>query len=193
MSNNIEIPAADTLDPDSGFLIYRFSPDDVLTKPLHGQPPTDILDFLAAASSLDILILPIIWQVARASVGIGGTSSIRQAPIDIQTDLAFKLVKDAEKSLERRSDILALVRNEMRILSHSRLQAHPNIVDLLGICWDLPDGDAVWPVLVFEKSYFGDLHRFAGLPIWKDLGTRDKLKICVDIGNALAEMHCCSE
>jgi hypothetical protein len=191
MSNSIEIPKDDDLE--SHFLLYRFSSDDRLTKRLKDQPQTDFLDVLAAASSLNISFLPIIWQIARASIGIGGTSSIRQAPIDIQTDLAFKLVKDDEKALGSRSDILALIRNEIQILSHPRLRAHPNIVDLLGICWDIPDKDAVWPVLVFEKSYFGDLHRFAGLPIWNELGVRDRLKVCIDIGNALAEMHCCGE
>jgi serine/threonine protein kinase len=191
MSNSIEIPKADDLD--SRFLLYHFSSDDRLTKNLKGQPQTDFLDVLAAASNLNIPFLPIIWQIARASVGIGGTSSIRQAPIDIQADLAFKLVKDDEKSLGSRSDILALIRNEIQILSHPRLRAHPNIVDLLGICWDIPDKDAVWPVLVFEKSYFGDLRRFVGLPIWKELCVKDRLKVCIDIGNALAEMHCCSE
>lgn len=191
MSNGIKTPQTDDLD--SGFLLYRFSSDDRLTKKLEGQPQTDFLDVLATASNSNIPFLPIIWQVARASVGIGGTSSIRQAPIDIQSDLAFKLVKDDEKALSSRSDILALIRNEIKILSYPLLRAHPNIVDVLGLCWDIPDNDTVWPVLVFEKSYFGDLHRFAGLPIWKELGIKDRLKVCLDIGNALAEMHCCSE
>ncbi len=193
MSCGVEIPKADDPEPESRFLLYRFSSDEHLIKELKDQPQIDFLDFLAATSRLGVPILPIVWQMARASIGFGGTSSIRQAPLDIQTELAFKLVKDEQKASGSHSDILSLIRNEIEILSHPRLRAHPNIVDLLGICWDIPGNDVVWPVLVLEKSCFGDLNRFMGLPLWQELAAIDKIKVCIDVGSGLTEMHCCSE
>ncbi|KIV99994.1 uncharacterized protein PV09_08351 [Verruconis gallopava] len=191
MAFHAEILQADSQNPETHFLLYRFSSDERLTKTLPDQLQTDFLDVLATANSLEIPFLPIVWQMARTSIGLGGTSSIRRAPVDVQTELAFKLVKEDQKALQSQSNILGQIRNELELMSHPRLRSHPNIVDILGLCWDIPDRDHVWPVLVMEKSYFGDLNGFSKLPVWQDLDACDKLKICLGIGNALAEMHSC--
>jgi hypothetical protein len=190
MSDKLGVAKAEDLK--SLFLLYRFSTEDHASKDTRVQR-TDIIDVLAVAGYVGIPCLPIIWQTARASVGLGGTSSIRRAPLDAQTELAFKLVKDEEKEFAKADDIFSLIRNEIRILGHPQLRDHRNIVDLLGVCWDIAEDNVVWPALVFEKSHFGDLQRFTNLPIWNDLTSKDKLKTCIDIGNALSVMHYHSE
>jgi len=186
--------AAKAEDPDSHFLLYRFSTDghhDDLIDSLSSQ--VDFIDVLAAAGNAGFPFLPIVWQTARASIALGGTSTIRRAPIDIQTELAFKLVKEEENIPGNEGGTFSIILNEINTLSYLRLLSHPNIVDLLGICWDIAENSFVWPGLVFEKSHFGDLRHFMTLPIWEDFNSKDKLKICVDIGNALSEMHSHSE
>ncbi|KIW23673.1 uncharacterized protein PV07_11853 [Cladophialophora immunda] len=174
---------------ESHFLLYRFSTERHGPNSTRPHRHADFIDILAVAGHVEVRCLPIIWQTARASVGLGGTSSIRLAPLDAQTELAFKLIKDEEKISAKKGEIFSLIWNEVSTLGHPELRAHSNIVDLLGICWDIGDDDIVWPALVFEKSHFGDLHRFTSLPRWTQLGSLDRLKICVDIGDAISLMH----
>jgi hypothetical protein len=192
MPNEQEVAKGEDEEKGSRFLLYRFSTEISTPNRIQGYH-TDLIDILAVAEHVAIPCLPIIWQTARASVGLGGTSSIRRAPLDAETEFAFKLVKDEEKFIGKTGDIFTLIRNEIRLLGHPKLRTHRNIVDLLGICWDVASDDVVWPALVFEKSHFGDLHYFTNLPMWMDLGPTDKFKICADIGNALSLMHVHSE
>ncbi|KAF2650287.1 TPR-like protein, partial [Lophiostoma macrostomum CBS 122681] len=90
------------------------------------------------------------------------------------------------------------------VLWHPDIRNHPNILELQGICWDMPLNNEsgieatprqlskhtnVWPVLVFEQSHFGDMYHFAKLPIGRELGIKARLKMCLDIGNAIAHMQ----
>jgi hypothetical protein len=75
------------------------------------------------------------------------------------------------------------------VLGHASTRNHPNIVDLQGICWDVASDDKVWPVLVFEKSQYGDLHNFTTLSIGRELSVADRLKLCVDVSKAISDMH----
>jgi hypothetical protein len=54
---------------------------------------------------------------------------------------------------------------------------------------DIPSDEEVWPVLVFEKAQFGDLYSFATLPVGRDLCIAERLKLCVDVGTAIMDMH----
>ena len=102
--------------------------------------------------------------------------------------LAFKRVKDDEKSKNIEAEIFQMLNNEIIVLSHSSIQEHPNIVKLQGICWDIFENN-VWPVLVFEKSQFDDLYSFAARPVEKELNIHHRFKICVEIGEAIIYMH----
>ena len=103
--------------------------------------------------------------------------------------LAFKRLKDDEKLEMTEAEIFQILGNEIAVLGHPLIQEHPNIVKLQGICFDISSDGKVWPVLVFEKSPFEDLYSFATRPIGKDLDVSHRLKLCVDIGEAMMEMH----
>lgn len=180
------------------------------TTPVHETLPVpcNFITFLAAAQKLGVSFLPITWQPKRPSLGEGGTSQIGQALMNLQTSLAFKRVSDRDKLETPKEEILRRCINEMTILWHPAVRSHPNVLELQGICWDVSpktqegaeatpppssDDETVWPVLVFEKSHFEDLYHFARLPVGRELGMTDRLKICLQIGEAIAHMQSNSE
>lgn len=165
----------------------------------------NLITFLAVAQRLQIPFLPITWQPKRPLVGRGGTSQIHQALVNLQTSFVFKRVGDEEKLEELEKEILRRLINEITTLRHPTIRDHPGILELQGICWDIPpkksqndtevtpprcsNNEVVFPVLVFEKSQFGDLYHFARLPIGRELGISERLKICLDIGSAITHMQ----
>jgi len=158
----------------------------------------NFITFLAAAQKLQIPFLPITWQPKRQLLGTGGTSQINQALVNVQTSFAFKRVADSDKLDKPEKEIFQRLITEIMVLRHPVVQGHSNILELQGICWDIsprvhkhdtPDSEMVWPVLVFEKSHFGDLYNFARLPIGRELGFEKRLKICMDIGSAIVHMQ----
>jgi len=90
-------------------------------------------------------------------------------------------------------------------LCYPAVSRYPNILELQGICWDVapkeyssssghsadysPLNNKLWPVLVFEKSHFGDLNYFAKLESGRGLSFQARLKLCLEIGCAIRDMH----
>jgi len=131
--------------------------------------------------------LTVTWQSALKSLKTGGTAFINQTPLNRELSLAFKRIKDHEK--EEPSRAFRLLIDEISVLGHRSVQGHPNVIELLGIGWDIPSDEAVWPVLVFEKSQYGDMEKFANLLVGQHLKMHDRLDICIGIGTALADLH----
>jgi Protein tyrosine and serine/threonine kinase len=159
--------------------------------------PYDLITFLAIIQKLQIDILPITWQAARQPIGIGATGRINEALINLHTSFAFKCVADKQKEAVAnpqnkdvtKERILQAFINEIMVLGHASIRNHPNIVELQGICWDVGSNNEVWPVLVFEKAQYEDLYNFATLPIGRELCIAERLKLCVDVGTAIYDMH----
>jgi hypothetical protein len=97
----------------------------------------------------------------------------------------FKHFKSPERA---RAPFQNIIR-EMIVLSQPSIREHPNIIRLEGICWDIPQDDQVWPVLVFQKAHFGDLYHFSRSGAGRDLSMEDRLSLCIDIGIAIRDMH----
>ncbi|KAL9100712.1 MAG: hypothetical protein Q9163_003938, partial [Psora crenata] len=121
--------------------------------------------------------------------GEGGTSKISQAFANMQMCLAFKRIDHDKEPGKSEAEIFEMLTNEITVLGHPSIQEHPNIALLQGICWDITSDGKVWPVLVFEKSRFDDLYNFARRPVGKELDIHHRLKLCVEIGNAIMYMH----
>ena len=147
------------------------------------------LSFLATAQALDVTFLPMTWQSARESVGSGATSSIEEALASIHISLAFKRIRSSEKREKSETEIFLMLTNEIIVLRHTSIREHPNISALQGVCWDISPDGKVWPVLVFEKSQFGDLLNFMRLPVGKQLAMRSRIEFCWSVGDALVAMH----
>ncbi|KAL8840333.1 MAG: hypothetical protein Q9170_001348 [Blastenia crenularia] len=166
----------------------------------------DFVTFLGIAQSLSIDFLPITWQEALGNIGKGATAEIHEALLDFNTSFAFKrrLFKESFNSDELTGEILPSVVTELSILLAPSIRRCPNIMGVVGICWEIHSGDeyapsrersvdfsniAVVPVLVFEKSKHGDLHGFMTDGIGKTLGFVERLEFCLEIARAIATMH----
>jgi hypothetical protein len=68
---------------------------------------------------------------------IGGTSQINQKLIDIHTSFAFKCLQAAEKEDKPENSLLQMVVKEISAFSDYRIHDHPNVAQLLGLCWDI--------------------------------------------------------
>ena len=137
------------------------------------------------------------WQPAIDVLGAGGTAEIRQALVNLQVSFAFKRVTPSTYENFKEIEILSkLVVNEMSIHAHPKLRCHPNIQRLEGLCWDSTmekSSSHILPVLVMEKTRHGDLSAFADSAHSKSLSPEERLRICVDVAFALADMHSCGQ
>jgi len=153
----------------------------------------NLITFLGVIQKLQIEILPITWQAAWQAIGGGATGKINEALVDLHTSFAFKCVSDRQKENEPESKIIQALINEVIVLGHPSIRKHSNIVELQGICWDVAfdskGNNKVWPVLVFEKSQYGDLYDFAMLPVGRELRFMERLKLCIDVSIAISDMH----
>lgn len=138
---------------------------------------------LGLAQRLSIDFLPIRWQSAIGRIGRGGQARINQGLVNIQTSFAFKCF-DHQPSDPFRETV-----QEMVVLGHPTIRKHDYIVSLEGMCWDIPNDNDVWPVLVFQKTHLGDLYSFSISKRFRSLSIKDRLNLCVDIGIAIRDMH----
>ncbi|KAK0712751.1 hypothetical protein B0T26DRAFT_650945, partial [Lasiosphaeria miniovina] len=147
----------------------------------------NFLSFLATVQALQIEILPLVWDITHDDdKGFGGTSVIYQALVNLDTSFAFKTYRKQQKTEEQVFQILI---NEITVLSEPSVREHTNIAQLQGICWEIsPSDDKPWPVLVFEKSHHGDLDHFARHG-GRGMMTNDRLRLCLDVGRAVIDMH----
>ena len=148
----------------------------------------DLITFLAVVQRLQIDTLPITWQSALP-ICVGETSKVNQALVNLQTSFAFKRIVPYETEGHSEQRTFRLLINEITVLCHQSIRKHPNIIELQGICWDVPSDEKVWPVLVFEKAEYGDLSYFTTSPVGRDLCIGERLKLCVDTGTAIMDLH----
>jgi hypothetical protein len=176
--------------------IHNWSPDPAMRSfsevELSGKPAIrpryKFLTFLSAVQALKIDILPITWQGA-CQIAVGGTSIINESLVNVQASLVFKCFKEVEKLQKSEDSLFQTIISEIGVLGQRPIRGHPNIVQLQGICWDISTDDKVWPALVFEKSQYGDLSSFLATPIGRELDISARLQLCMNIGNAILDMH----
>jgi hypothetical protein len=155
-----------------------------------------LISFLALVQQLEVDLLPITWQPFLDRVGEGGTAEIRQSLINLQMSLAFKRIKDSELAMLDESIIFHRLMAEISVLGHASVRGHPNIVSLLGVCWQVIGNNVAWkawPVLVFEKTPFGNLKEFAQSEMGQKLHPHDKVQLCGDIAMAIRDMNASSK
>jgi serine/threonine protein kinase len=174
----------------SSLASFRTSCDvDNITKDYDSGKAT-FLSFLAVVQALKIDFLPMTWDAGRDDIGFGATSRVNETHINIHTSFALKRV-NRHKSEEQ---IFRSCTKEITVLAHKSVREHPNIAQLQGICWDVSAfDDKPWPVLVFEKTHLGDLYEFAMLPAGRTMSFSQRLRLCMDMGRAIMDMHSMSK
>jgi hypothetical protein len=138
---------------------------------------------LGLIQRLGINILPIAPDSLLSGLGQGGQGEISQARVNARAGFAFKHFN------HYKSDPFKDVIRELMVLGDALGRNHQHIVNFIGICWDIPRDNQVWPVLVLEKTDFGDLHQFVRSSKGKDLSLEARVKICVDVAIAIKDMH----
>ena len=189
-SHNSELePHSDGMYPHSPRLVLhsdgmfpRYSASISRTK---RDAQSDLIAFLSVVQKCNVDYLPMTWQPALSTLGVGGSGTISQSTFMPEKPLAFKRFHDSENS----DDVFLPMMSEVLILSQPPIQNHPNIVDLEGICWEIePMTERAVPVLVFEKASW-DLQQFMNVREGMDMAFEDRLKICADVGGAIAALH----
>lgn len=151
----------------------------------------DLPALLYMADKLRVDIYPITWAAALGSLGRGATGQVHQSLVNLQTNFAFKrsIPSHGQSDEERYKSIIS----EILILSIDTVRAHPNIVDLIGLGWDVDwPKDRVWPVLIFQKAAFGNLEDYLKSPEGRAASLEEKTRLCRDIVSGLSCMHTCS-
>ena len=162
-----------------------FSRYSASTGRTNGDVQSDLIAFLSIVQKCDVDYLPITWQSALSTLGVGGSGTISQSTFITDKPLAFKRFRQSEDS---DGDFLPLM-SEVLILSQPPIQNHPNIVDLEGICFEIkPKTEKAVPVLVFQRALW-DLQQFMNEREGMDMVFEDRLKICADVGSAVMALH----
>jgi serine/threonine protein kinase len=123
-----------------------------------------------------------------AQVGEGETFRVDKCIYDKQT-VAVKHIKlgasqKDSHGLDRR---LRAVLNEIRIMHHTPLREHPNILSILGYGWR-QSGQAPMPYIVVEYAMFGSLRQYLAE---SERSLRTKIIMAGDIAAGLNSLHQC--
>jgi hypothetical protein len=98
-------------------------------------------------------------------LGSGGAGEANQSLVKLYTSFSFKIS-------------IALI-SEILVLRHRPIRNRLNIISLEGICREIPLGaEEIWPVLVSEKTQYGDLGIFACSNARKALRFEERLQLC---------------
>ena len=135
-------------------------------------PPSTALNFLAASLSADMMFysseeLNVVSVLERVQIaGSGGFSTIEVGRIDrmgklvaVKRSLLPSRWSPTEAEVSTFEKQFSQLTLELRILAHKRLAAHPNVLDLLGICVD-EYNEAPSLSLVLGYSPLGTLRAF---------------------------------
>ena len=171
----------------------------------------DLIFFLSYIRTQNIPIIPVTKSDVRSVLGQGATFLVNSAELpETYVDpvsgrvfpqgmmVAMKRAKVNKNMEDPVAGRLRVIFDDLLILHHPPLSAHPNIVDILGISFDteglIGNQNAV-PVLIMECAELGNLAevletaRKEGRPLNFD----DKMSLCLDIAQGLEVLHSCGK
>ncbi|KAF8459874.1 hypothetical protein BDZ91DRAFT_740929 [Kalaharituber pfeilii] len=134
------------------------------------------------------------WREATTR-GVESEMVIRKMPL-IEYDI-HGMPKD--NANEERSKAVLL---EFLALTHEPLFNHPNIVDLLGVCWERDVSEPTLldqhihsafyvPVLLLENARLGSLDQFMKTTVYETRSMKQKAQLCRDVAEGLFALHSC--
>ena len=174
----------------------------------------DLLSFLAFVKARQIPILPVALPDVRSVLGRGASFFVNGAAMpetcrDEVTGAVFekdtivalkraivpKDTKSIQDGLARRINLLY---SEVLTMRHPPLAAHPNILKLLGIGFEVEGHESdrnVMPILVPECAELGNLAEVLETAKREDrpLSFGQKLAFCVDVAHGLEALHACGK
>jgi hypothetical protein len=149
------------------------------------NPHTDLVS-LTVVQKCEAEFLPMTWQPAVESLGEGGTAEFSQSLVNRFLGFAYKRTND-EYSNQHPGFYKHMI-SEVLALESPHVRAHPNVVDLEGIYWEVKNGIAL-PVLVFPKAELGDLRSLMQSQQGSGLEFDARVSLCVDIAKGITALH----
>jgi Protein tyrosine and serine/threonine kinase len=157
----------------------------------------DLISFLAYAQNCNVPLVSLPWHSGLPRLGKGGTGLVVEALVDIERSFAFKRFSPLDvfsrpvPDSRRFQNLLS----ELAVLQIPHVRDHDNIVDLIAITWEYDRSTRrVWPVLVTPKAKYGDLQSFLLSSEERRAASFEaRIKLCIDIANAIDVMHNCSK
>ncbi|KAF8459875.1 hypothetical protein BDZ91DRAFT_851851 [Kalaharituber pfeilii] len=193
-------------------IVERRLPEAVLELSLYESDPTDFigrgksfyvtrmklparfkLRRIAGRTTFAMSTIPE-WKEAAMS-GAESEMIIRKMPL-IEYNI-HGMPKD--NANEERSKAVLL---EFLALMHEPLFNHPNIIDLLGVCWE-PDMSEqtlldqhiqpafLVPILLLENARLGSLDQFMETTVYETRSMKEKAQLCRDVAEGLFALHSC--
>ena len=187
------------------------SPHSTISSAYSSTFHNDLLSFVSYIKSRHIPIFSVSVPDIRSVLGRGASFLVNGAEMpETYTDdmtcerfekgslIAFKRAvapqgtNSVEEAFSRRINLLF---NEVLTMKHPPLAAHPNIVQLLGIAFEVEGRDNAMAVLVPECAELGNLAEVleTAKREARPFGFEEKLAMCVDIAHGLEALHACGQ
>lgn len=148
---------------------------------------SDLISLLGRFQHCGIDYLPIKWQPALKDLGRGGSARVSQSIFNNETSFAYKRFLpdglDSENCFEK-------LGKEVRILVHPSFFRHENFIRIAAFCYEIhQETERILPVLIYEKSPFGNLQDFLLSENARGITFSDRLGFCADIASVLVALH----
>ncbi|KAI9796492.1 MAG: hypothetical protein M1833_006160 [Piccolia ochrophora] len=169
----------------------------------------NFISFLSYTKTKNIPILPVSLPDVRSVLGQGASFLVNGAEVPethVDPDsgivfpqgmvVAFKRAIWNEGMNDSIANRIGVIFNETLTMQHPPLLAHPNIVKLLGIGFELegpPGHEWAMPVLIPECAARGNLAEVLETARKEDrpLAFEDKISLVIDIAHGLEILHAC--
>lgn len=162
--------------------------------PLNRLPHPDLLTFFGLAHKSESNFLEYSPRFDDSDRRKGGNAAVQVVHLKNAPSFAFKR-HELVQGLSAKSRLRKII-FELIIYESADLRWHGNLAKLRGICWfstststESPNAPLITPVLGFEPAQRGNLADHFMTCNEKDLGLNEKLRICLDIGHALCNLH----
>ena len=167
--------------------------------------------FLSYVGTQKIPILPISLPDVRSVLGQGisflvNGAEVPETYVDHVTGVVFPkgMILAMKRAIlhEGMTDVVGnrikVIFNEVLTMCHPPLLAHPNIVKLLGIGFEIEGPLAVEhavPALIVECAELGNLAEVLEMARKEDrpLDFEEKLALCIDVAHGLEVLHACGQ
>ena len=168
----------------------------------------DLISFLSYVKTENIPILPVTKPDIRTVLGHGASFLVNGAvmPTTYVDPVTGKMFPEGMTVALKRADPnsntvigrLPVIFNELVTMHHPPLRAHPNIVNLLGVGFEIegpPHALSTIPVLIPECAELGNLAEVLETARKEDraLSFDEKLSLCIDVAHGLEILHRCGE
>jgi serine/threonine protein kinase len=99
--------------------------------------------------------------------------------------------ESAELEDDLQHEALTRIIQELRVLAHPRLRAHPNLPHILGVFFreeERPHG--IRPCVIFDLAV-SDLKKYLVARQPQDIPPRDRVRLCSNVADGICSLHAC--